>query len=205
MSTITISRQLGSLGLEIAAVVAERLHYRLIRREVMNQAARRAGAPEAALAAIDELGLLKMCPTPAECHAYHAAVKQVMEELAGEGNVVIVGRAGQVILRDRPGILHVRIISPSSVRIERVAERYGISHEAAAAQVAASDRYRRSYLKRFYQARLDDPELYHLTINTANLTVIAGAEIIIAAADQHFAATSSVSPEEHEPDISAPR
>ncbi len=178
MSTITVSRQLGSLGYDVASAVAERLGYRLVQREVIIQAARRAGAPEVALAAIDELGLLKMSPSPQASLAYHRAVKQVMEEMAAEGNVVIVGRAGQVILHGQPEVLHVRVIAPKPVRVERIMRRYNISVEAAEAQVEASDRYRRNYLKRFYHARWDDPELYDLVINTEHLSPEAAAELI---------------------------
>jgi cytidylate kinase len=181
MSTVTISRQMGSLGMEVAQAVAARLDYRLVRREVINQAARRAGAPEVALAAIDELGLLKLCPSPRACHAYHRAVKQVMEELAAEGKVVIVGRAEQVILRDQMQVLRVRVVAPPPLRIARLVERQSISPEAAAAQIEASDRYRRNYLKRFYHARWDDPELYDLTINTEHISPAAAAELIAAA------------------------
>lgn len=181
MATITISRQLGSLGCDIAHTVAERLGYRLVRREIVNQAAHRAGAPEAALAAIDELGLLGLCPTPKACHAYHEAVRQVMEELAKEGNVVIIGRAGQVILRDHPATLHVRVVAPTQLRIARIAQRLRISRQAAEAQVAASDRNRANYLKRFYHVLGDDPELYDLIINTARMTPEAAASLICEA------------------------
>src|SRR5512143_2128601 len=99
MAIVTISRQLGSLGSEVARLVAERLGYRLVWRELINQAARRSGAPEAALAAIDDLGLLDICPSPQACQAYRDALKQVIEELALEGNCVILGRAGQVLLK----------------------------------------------------------------------------------------------------------
>ncbi len=181
MSTITVSRQLGSLGYDVANAVAERLSYRLVRREVIFQAARRAGAPEVALAAIDELGLLKMCPSPQACHAYHRAMKQMMEEIAAEGNVVIVGRAGQVILREHSQVLHVRVVAPKPLRIERLMQRYNIPAEAAEAQIEASDRYRRNYVKRFYHARWDDPELYDLVINTEHLSPDLAAELVAAA------------------------
>src|SRR5512135_1529753 len=110
MGVITISRQLGSLGREIASTTAECLGYNLVWRELINDAARRAGAPEAALSSIDELGLLGDCASPRVRRAYRQAVETVMKEFAERDNVVIVGRAGQVILRDRPNVLHVRII-----------------------------------------------------------------------------------------------
>ncbi len=184
MSAVTISRQLGSLGRDIAVAVGQRLHYRVVHREIINQAAREAGAPEVALAAIDELGLLNLCPSPRACHAYHNAVRQVMEQLAEDGRVVILGRAGQAVLRGRADVLHVRIFAPEEVRIERIAQRHRVSKEAAAAQVEASDRHRKNYLRRFYHVRWDDPDLYDLTVNTERLCCEAAAEIIAAAVPQ---------------------
>lgn len=172
---------MGSLGGEIGRLVAERLGYRLVWRELINQAARRSGAPEAALAAIDELGLLDMCPSPKACRAYRAAVKQVIDELAVEGNCVILGRAGQVLLKGVPGCLHVRLIAPVPTRASRVAERLGISIEAAQAQVEASDQSRSRYLKRFYHVRWDDPLLYDLVINTDGFTADAAAVLLCQA------------------------
>ncbi len=185
MATITISRQLGSMGREVARLVAEQLGYRLVWRDLINQAARRAGAPEVALAAIDELGLLNLTPSRQAREAYRQAVQQVIEELVAEGNVVILGRAGQVILRDRPGTLHVRLIAPVAIRAERIAHHHGIPIESALAQIEASDRYRRNYLKRFYSARWDDLDLYDLVINTGRMTPeVAAATICQALAIQ---------------------
>jgi len=181
MAAITISRQIGSLGRDVGKAVAERLGYRMVWRDVINQAALQAGSPEVALATIDELGLLGLRPSAAARRAYHEAVQRVIEALADEGNVVIVGRAGQIILRDRPDVLHVKVMAPAPLRVQRVARDQGIALDAAQAQVEASDRARRSYLRRYYQARWDDPELYDLIVNTAYLDAQAAAALICEA------------------------
>jgi cytidylate kinase len=178
---MTLSRQLGSLGHETAVLVAQRTGLRLVDRELINQAAQRAGAPEVALAMIDELNLLGLKPTPSEIQAYLAAVKVVIEELAGADNIIIVGRAGQILLANRPNALHVRITAPVPLRIDRLAQRLGISAEAARAQVNASDRYHQNYFKRYYRMPWDGPGLYDLVINTAKLTPEDSADIICAA------------------------
>jgi cytidylate kinase len=184
MAVITISRQWGSLGNVIANAVADRLGYRVVMRQLINQAALRAGAPEVALAVIDELHLLGMAPTDEEYRAYIQAMHLVMEELAGQGKVVIVGRGGQVALRDRPGTLHVRVIAPFDLRVQRLAERHHISPAAARAQARASDRERRSYLKRFYNVDVNDPGLYDLVISTAHLSPATACDLICRAVQE---------------------
>jgi len=181
MAVITISRQTGSLGFEISKQVAELLGYRIVWRELINQAALRCGAPEIALAVIDELGLLKLYPSSQTLSSYLEAVKCVMNELADHDNVVIVGRAGQVILRGRYNTMHVRIIAPTDIRAERIMRQHNVSLEAARRQISASDRYRKNYLKRFYQAQWDDPVLYDLILNSAHYDIRTAADLICLA------------------------
>ena len=178
MSAITISRQMGSHGCQIASTVAENLGFRLVWRELINEAARRTGTPEVALAAIDELGLLGICPSPRACRAYHQAVKEIMHELAEQGNIVFLGRAGQVILGNRCDTFHIRLVAPISIRIARIAERMGITEERARAQVEASDQYRASYLRRFYHTNWNNPDLYHLVLNTGSLQIEQAVKLI---------------------------
>lgn len=73
------------------------------------------------------------------------------------------------------------MIAPVQLRVERVARDQRISLDAARAQVEASDRARRSYLRRYYHARWDDPELYDVIINTAYLHPDAASSVICEA------------------------
>ena len=112
MPIITLSRELGSRGDDVALAVAERLKLRLIGRELINQAARQAGAPEIALAEIDELGLLGLKPGRAAFQLYRTTVEQVIRDLAAGGNVLLIGRGGQIVLAGQAGVLHVRVSAP---------------------------------------------------------------------------------------------
>ena len=178
--SITLSRQLGSLGCEVAQAIRDRLGYRVVWRELVNEAGRRSGVPELALDCIDDLGLLGITVPPRHRVVYKQAMEDLMKELVQVGNVVIVGRAGQVILSDFPHVLHVRIIAPDELRAQRVAERRSISIDGSRAQIEASDQNRRSYLRRFYNVRWDDPNLYDLIINTGQVTPVMAAEMIAA-------------------------
>jgi len=176
--SITLSRQLGSLGCEVAQAVRDRLGYRLVWRELVNEAAKRSGAPELALDCIDDLGLLGISVPPGGRAEYKQAMAELMKELVAEGNIVIIGRAGQVILGGVPNVIHVRIIAPLELRAQRIAMKQAIPIEGAQAQVEASDRNRRLYLKRYYNVRWDDPYLYDLILNTGRITPDMAATII---------------------------
>jgi cytidylate kinase len=181
---ITLSREMGSRGDEIAQAVAERLKLRVVGRELINRAAKEAGAPEIALAEIDELGLLGVKPGPAALRLYRQKVAEVIESLAAEGDVLLVGRGGQVVLADRPGVLHVRTTAPREMRVQVVQQRCQVPPEVAAARVDACDRARAGYLKRHHSVNNDDPRLYDLVLNMARLDVAAAAELICLAAGE---------------------
>jgi cytidylate kinase len=170
MAVLTVSRQKGSLGFEIACATADRMGYRLVLQEVINLAAQRAGSPEVALAAIDELGLLKFSPSPEACQAYAEAIRQVLHEFAAEDNIIIIGRGGQVALQDWPNAIHLHVVAPLSLRVQRLAERLDIRPEHALAQIKASDHFRSIYLKRFFKLRWDENEAYDLILNTSKIS-----------------------------------
>ena len=181
MAVITISRQLGSLGTTLGRQVSARLGYRLVHRELINQAAHLAGAPDMALVTIDELGLLGIEPDESQQRAYLESVQTVIKDLAVAGNVIIVGRAGQAILQDHSNALHLRVVAPMERRVQRIVKAHGISLKAAKAQIEDSDLFRANYLRRYYNIGWDDPSRYHLVINTGHITLETSAEVVCTA------------------------
>jgi cytidylate kinase len=182
MAAVTISRQVGSGGDEIAALVAQGLAWRVVGRDLINEAARIAGTPEIALATIDELGLLGVKPSAAAQKHYRVAAEGLMSSLADEGKIIFLGRGGQYALAGRPGVLHVRVIAPLSQRIDQVRRQCSISEAAASATVAATDKSRSGYIRRYYGKDLDDSNAYGLVISTGHLSVSQAAAIICTAA-----------------------
>ena len=172
---------MGSRGDELALQVAQRLGWRRICRDLINQAARAAGVPQVALAEIDELGFLGLRPSAKEGRAFQSQLEGMRHELADEGEVVIVGRGSQVVLRERSDVLHVRVVAPLEMRVERLQRERNLSAESARACLEASDEVRARYLRRSHGVRLDDPALYHLTIHTGLLDPTRAADLIIQA------------------------
>lgn len=231
MTVITISRQLGSLGGDIASSVAEELGLRLIDAETINRAAEKAGVPRIALAELETEGerglagqVLKALrtmpllpssgsrtaslaasgdvssrriatttfpftglfsptvpPISASVEGYVRMVGLVIRGLAHEGNVLILGRGGQMLLKSHPAALHVQTVAPFAQRVEVVASRYGLSEREAQQRVRASDRARGDYLRRYHDVDWLDPTLYHLVVNTASLPAPVIVNLIIAA------------------------
>jgi cytidylate kinase len=178
VTVITISRQHGSGGSTFAQTLSKNCGFKLVWREVINKAAIQIGAPDVALAMIDELGLLGLCPDEKTCQAYIDAINSVMHEYADKGKTIIVGRASQVILKDFKGALHLRIIASEETRVSNLVRRKKINVNSAKAQIEESDRYRRNYLERFYHIDWNNPALYDLTINMDRLTIQQAVNIV---------------------------
>ncbi len=113
-----------------------------------------------------------------------AGIKLVRDTIVAayeRDNVVIVGRGGQAVLRDKPGVLHVRMIAPLGARAMRVKERMGITLSEATDLCRSKDQSALAYLERFYQIDWDNPLLYHMIINTGKWETEDVAQVIIGA------------------------
>jgi cytidylate kinase len=172
---------MSSQGDDLAVQVAHRLGWRTISRELINKAALAAGAPQVALAEIDELDFLKLRPSPRQWRAYREQVEGIIQVLAEVGDIVIVGRGGQVVLRDRPEVLHVRVVAPLERRVAWLQAAEALSPQAAEARLSQSDRRRAAYLQRSYKVNTNDPALYHLMINTGFFELSQALELVIQA------------------------
>ena len=109
---------------------------------------------------------------------YLAALSSIMFDLAGHDNVLIIGRGSQVILSDQKGATHVLLVAPLEHRVERFAQREGLGPEEAAKEVHDRDKGRADFHHKFFKEDVDDPSLYHLTLNTARFPPEQAAEVI---------------------------
>lgn len=175
---------MGSRGDELAEQVAQRLGWRRVGRYLINQAALAGGVPQVALAEIDELGFFGLQPSDEEWQAYQNEVERFICHLADQGNVVIVGRGGQIVLRDRLDVLHVRVIAPLETRATQLQTERNVSSEAAYACLEESLIGRTRYLHHCYDILVDDPTLYHLVINTGLVKLSQAVNLIVQACQE---------------------
>jgi cytidylate kinase len=213
MATITISRQYASGGDEIAARVAKLLDYTIFDKTMMAEVAAELGLTEHEIVDFREtdqrsLGfldrLLGRKLTVAEVHTWEedmrgvrkpatikisdsqaiAMVRGVLDAAYKRGNVVIVGRGGQAILKDRPGVLHVRIEASQDHRIQRLLDRDETTPTQAQLEIEDHDRAARDYVRRYHDIDPGDPLHYHLLINTGMLDLETAAKVIALAVQQ---------------------
>lgn len=98
--------------------------------------------------------------------------------LAEAGNVIIIGRGATVIASKVETAFHVRLIASLENRIERVEQTHCLDRKAAIGYIKKKDEGRRRYLKENFDADIDNPFLYHLTINMDTVRFDEAAALI---------------------------
>ena len=98
-----------------------------------------------------------------------------------EGDAIIIGRGGQMVLRDWPTALHVHLFAPAKVRTQRIMQRFGIAqNRKAARRITTSDEEKRLFIRFMHDnANWKDPKYYHLIINTGVVAPEAAAAMIM--------------------------
>lgn len=202
MRAVTISREYGSGGGEIAARLAQRIGWRLIDHEVVAQIAQRLGVEEEDAEAHDEyadswilqflstmrtVGPMVALPShllfPPDDDAYAHALREVVLSAVLASPSVVVGRGSQVILRDRRDALHVRIVAPLALRVAYVAQRENLKPAAAQQRILQRDQERRRYLFITHHHTPDDAHLYDLILNTSVMDLDSCVGLIQSALD----------------------
>ena len=117
---------------------------------------------------------------PAEWTIIHKTTDTILQ-LARMGNVVIVGRGANIITSKLKNTFHVRLIASLERRVEHIKKIMDINEKEALNHIKKEDENRKQYLKSYFHVDIDDPLLYHMTVNTDLLTH-EGAAYLIAEA-----------------------
>lgn len=190
MLVITISRQTGSMGEEIALELARVFGLPLIDREYVQDRWLSSIAKSA------QLNVLKDSPrahlsNSSEGTPFYISIENRLKAVALESGAVILGLGAQIIFQDSPYAFHVRIISPEQVRISRICAQYGIEPIHAQKLIKLSDRKRKKYLMDVYSQNWEDNHLYHIILNTEKLSFEDAAKVVAGMFPDKIKASSS--------------
>jgi cytidylate kinase len=183
--TITIEREYGSGGGEIAQLVSNHLGWKLWDQLLTKEIARLAECSQAAVQSREErtdplyyrlfksflrgsyegsLNAYKLKLVDSE--SILKITERVVQHAAKAGNSVIVGRGSQQFLRNRPDTLRVFLYAPREDKLRRLVAR-GKSRRDAEQLVDTVDRERTDFLRKYFRVEWPDRAVYHTMINTA--------------------------------------
>jgi cytidylate kinase len=201
---VTISRQFGSGGGDVARLLAQESNLHYVDRQVIDEVSQQLNA-EAQQLPVEQ----NKQPSDFAAHileavqisnpfvanyssplgqasartqwkdlAYFQLTQRVVLEQATQGNAVIVGRGSQFLLHNAPRTLHTYIFAPLPYRVETIMKRFKLDHNQAIQLIEQRDYEHDSYLRRYYGSDGHQPGLYHLLINTGLFSLDLAADLI---------------------------
>jgi cytidylate kinase len=195
---VTMSASYGAGGSWVGPQVAERLGWRFVDRAIPVQVAERLAVPVEHAHIHDEAAaprftrLLARLPNTsgvvvpeATSPEFCRETERLLSEAAEAGDVVVLGRAGAIVLRDRPGAFHVRLDGPAEPRVFQAMRVEQIDEDEARRRQRNSDRARMEYVKHFYRADPRDPSHYHMVLDSTAVSLPTCVALIVTAARAH--------------------
>jgi cytidylate kinase len=203
MAVITIARQFGAGGSDVAGIVAQRLGAAVVDKSLIAEVAGRLAVETGDVEAEDEhpsrlVDRLVRAMTPMALEfgavwdppyvdpsfdprkAVIELTRQIIRDVASRGNAVIVGRGGAFVLADMPDALHVYLCAPLERRVATVMGRFELNEAEARRRVHETDANREAYAHQLFGADWGDPVHYDLVLNTARLGYEGAAEVILS-------------------------
>jgi cytidylate kinase len=209
---ICISRALGAGGHDIARAVSQKLGFRYVDEEIVQQAAERERVDVSVIADAERrqsfferlLDSFAVAPVPemmafapgfilapgpfdsggglGTTEHYRQLIRDVVRETAQRGDVVIFAHAAAIALGAADGVLRVLVTASPETRSARLAAAHGLDAPQAEAAVKQSDKGRSAYLQDFYGVSDELPTHYDLVVNTDILSPQRAVEVVLTAA-----------------------
>ena len=195
---VTISRQMASGGAYIGHLLARKLGYQYVEREVLHIAAKELGVDISELSRLDERhagfveNLMKSFVfgtpeasyvPPARRPVYDQELfeteSRIIAAIASRHNAVIVGRGGYFVLRGGSNVVNVFIHAPMKFRVKRLQQFHEISEEQAREEIENPDRMREKFLRTMTDTERYDARNYHLCIDAEAAGFEAAVRMIV--------------------------
>lgn len=194
---ITVSRELGAGGSELARQLGSRLEWPVLDHDIVHRVAQRLRLDDGIVEQLDEhppsllarIAAVLIIPYP-DLYTLPpesglpgpddiaAASRTVIEEAATATPLIIVGHGAHCIFAKRSGTLHLRVAARIGDRVSRVMSRMAVDPAYASALVRRSDHDREAYVRRYFHRDLTNDLFYDLQINTSTISVEEAVELV---------------------------
>lgn len=185
---ITISRQFGARGAQLASVLGKRLGFEVWDKALLNAVAEQSGGDVRLLKSLDEHhrkaiddavnGILR--GSQHTNTQYFRALMRVVHTIAAHGKSIVVGRGANYICKS-PSILRVRIVCPTEENVRGYAERMGLTPKEARKEIERMEAIRADFIHHHFRRDINNPADYDLVINAGSLDLEQMVELVLAA------------------------
>jgi len=181
---LTVAREYGSGGGEIAAIIANELGWRLIDKDLITDISRTEKVPASEVEAFDEKvdpwihritrsvwgvgadGISPVAPVDMfDAEKTASLAKRTIQEAYKMGQCVIVGRGSQCVLRNKEGVFHVFVYANWEERVRKIRERKGAGKDVES-MIRSIDAERSEYVRLHFRQNWLNPYLYDMMINS---------------------------------------
>ena len=199
MAVITISRQFGAGGWSLGERLAKKLAYRCVNEGMIQEVAKKGKISSGRVRVFEKSETNKLIKFldklvftdcvdrfVSERHGhldekgYVEIVSGIFKELHKKGDVIIIGRGGQYVLKDFPNTYHVLLVGAMKSRIQLVMDTYKLTENKAKVMIKQREDQRSQVLRLFSGHEFhDNPMNYDLVINTTQVSLQKTEELVI--------------------------
>ena len=197
---ITISREVGCSGLELAHAIKDRLahsmhqdHWKVLSKEIFQICAHELDIEPEKVAKIfkhidrnafdDILYSFREKSSISEKKVRNTVI-DVIRSLAEDGHCIIVGRAGNVITSDIKNSLHIRLVAPPEFRIKSIMEKNKLTHEQAVRFISEEEKDRLAYRSALKDKQSEHAEIFDITFNRAEFSTESIVDFVLFIMDK---------------------
>ncbi|WP_170180356.1 AAA family ATPase [Desulfoglaeba alkanexedens] len=198
MAVITITRDFATGGRELGRLLAEKLGYQYVDKELLQKIAEDLHVTESNVKSFEKSREFWMSNLFAKLFStdyieritrrdravveeedYRKSLQNLIQQIARQDNVVIIGRAAHYFLKDFEKCYRFRLIAPMKFRVEYAVNRLQMDQETAEEYVKRRDRNHAWFIKTVTGKEGYDPLLFHMTLNTGLIPIAKAAELIL--------------------------
>ncbi|MBW2605700.1 MAG: cytidylate kinase-like family protein [Deltaproteobacteria bacterium] len=196
MAVITISKEFDTEGEKIASLVAKKLGYEYIGKNLVADIAKELNISEGEAATFHKTSqsrilrfvdrytcsiVQKVVDREHGClddKNYYEVTKKLVENVYEAGNVIILGWGSQCLLREKPDTLHVRLIKDNDLKLQKLMQAENLSHKAAKDFIDREEGDLKAYIKHYFNKDWNDAHLYDLVIDMGKIPVERAVDMI---------------------------
>lgn len=199
MAVITISRQFGAGGWTLGRRLGKTLGYRYVHEDMIKEVAAKINVSSDRIRALEQRGasrldkFLDKLVNPSyvdrlitdkygyvDEQTYVDVVRDIVQELYQKGNVIIIGRGSQYVLRGYPDCWHLLMVGDLEARTRFVMDKYNLSESEAQKAIRKRDQVRLRFLSFFSdEGDHENPLYYDLVINMSRLSMEKAERMVL--------------------------